>query len=340
MSDKAASSAKDAFDVALVPGARTALREVYSRLRNAEEDFYAEMAGKSSEGALARVRACPLCGEDKPTAFLAARGLEIVRCASCAHVYSRNVYTEDLDLWQYEVADRALWTAYLEVKEHPVLVGAEARRNKYFVDICERYTRRGRMLEVGSGNGGLLYEAAQREWVVDGIDPNPIWQNVQPSMGIKPRLGWFPKDLGPSERFDAISMLDVLEHMVEPVGFLKSTRPYLAPDGILFLQVPNLDSLWTRLRGAADHNWCPSHWSYFDAAAMARAAECAGYEILWTETVITELDRILAMEPAEVLALANELGHASLSRLSEVTPAWIHAHKLGYKLISVLRPRA
>lgn len=330
-------SKKDGFDVAMVPGARAALQDVYRELRAAEEEFYAEVENSPEAEAALQSRACPLCGIDESLPFLAARGLRIVRCQGCSHVYSKDIYRSAIDAWQYEASDKSLWQAYLKVKRHPVLAAIERLRNRYFIDICERFQSPGSMVDVGSGNGSLLFEAARRGWQVQGLDPNPIWQEVTSDLGIRPKLGWFPTDLPKGASFDVISMLDVLEHMVDPIEFLRETQQFLNPGGALFIQVPNLNSLLMRLEGAANHNWCPSHWSYFDRDALECVAQRAGYECLWVETVISEIDKIWSMDKARVFEVANSLGEAKLASVSELTTDWMHANLLGFKLVGVLR---
>ena len=332
--------AKDDFDIALIEGARCAVQDVYRQLRQAEELFYAGTLATVGTGTAFMDRVCPLCAADACLPFMEARGLRIVRCASCAHVYSRNVYRPDLDARMYNMAGADMWPAYLKMKAHPLLAKVERLRNHYYLNACERYSTIGRLLDIGSGNGSLLCQAVERGWQVLGLDPNPVWQGVTPDLGIKPRLGSFPGDLAAGERFEAIAMLDVLEHMVDPAGFLASSRPHLAAGGIVFVQVPNLNSLLLRLEGSANNNFCPGHWSHFDADALSRLADACGFETLWTETVISELDRVLAFAPEQVAAAASSLAKASLRKAADLTPAWMHRHLLGYKLVSILRVKA
>lgn len=333
---------KNTFDVALIDGARASLQQVYRELRDAEEVFYAGDAGGASNTADEYLpeRGCPMCEASEALPFLTSRGLRIVRCDSCGHVYSRNIYTRELEARMYNSAGVSMWPAYLKMKEHPVLTKIERRRNIFYLEACERYVGIGRILDIGSGNGSLLYQAAERGWAVQGLDPNPVWQDIAPTLGVKPRLGTFPDDLPPGEQFDVIAMLDVLEHMADPVGFLSSTLRYLTPDGMVFVQVPNLNSLLLRLEGAANNNFCPGHWSYFDAESLTRLAGMCGFETLWIETVISELDRVLTFSPAQILATANILTQGSFQDIAELTPERMHAHLLGYKLICILRPTA
>lgn len=330
------------FDVASIPGARAALQEAYRELRRAEEDHFARAAHKAGEDPdlYMAPRRCPLCRADDSARFLTARGLHLVNCLKCRHVYSRDTYTLEFEKRRYATVGDGTWPAYLRLKEHPVFSQIEQRRNAYYVETCERYSAVGRLLDIGSGNGSFLKEAIRRGWKGSGLDPNPVWQEIQPSMGIRPRLGRFPDDLSPTERYDVIAMLDVLEHMADPVSFLESARRHLSPGGIVFVQVPNLDSLLIRLEGAANNNFCPGHWSYYDAGSLMRLGRMCGFEPVWVETVISELDKVRTFDPERILETAATLAQTPLQDIAELTPEWICANLLGYKLICILRLEA
>ena len=254
-------------------------------------------------------------------------------------MYSQDIFSEEFEIRRYAAGTAGVWPAYLKLKEHPVLAQVERHRNGYYLDACERYAAVGRMLDVGSGNGSLLHQAAERGWDVQGLDPNPVWQEIRQSLGVRPKLGRFPDDLAAGERFELIAMLDILEHVADPISFLRAVHRHLAPGGIVFVQVPNLNSLAMRLEGAANNNFCPGHWSYYDAESLHRLASSCGFEVLWCDTVISELDRVLSFSPEQILAMAQVLAPGSLSDVASLTPEWMHDHLLGYKLVCILRPR-
>jgi len=85
--------------------------------------------------------------------------------------------------------------------------------------------------------------------------------------------------------FDLIYMEHVLEHIVDPVSVLKSIKKYLKNNGLLFVSVPNHNSLLSKILG---HRWpwvCPpEHLYYYNERALVQLFQNIKMEILqvWT----------------------------------------------------------
>ena len=101
-----------------------------------------------------------------------------------------------------------------------------------------RFLRPGdRVLDVGSADGALFRAFP---WLGEsvGIDPH-----VDPAgfpRGARAVRGEFPAALDAGERFDALSLLAVLEHVPEPEqpAFALACARVLRPDGHLLATVP------------------------------------------------------------------------------------------------------
>lgn len=332
---------KNAFDVALIPGARAALASVYRELRSAEETHHSMILASNASNLLPvfHMRDCPICRAGDFSLYLESRGLHIVRCSVCKLVYSRNVYDDDFDQQHYTSGTSDAWNFHKKLQVNPTYSKVERLRSQYYIQLCNRYisssTRQ--WLDIGCGSGGILVAAVEDGWLSIGIEPNPTWILLARSRGVEVRQGFFPEMLTLSEHFDCISMLDVLEHVVQPKDFLNKVVNHLAPGGIVFIQVPNLNSLIVQLEGAGNSNFVPGHWGYFDPVSLYNLAKETGFEILTMGTVISELDRIMDFPSDVVRQKVMELTQCSIADKSEITTDWLHEHLLGYKLICVLR---
>jgi 2-polyprenyl-3-methyl-5-hydroxy-6-metoxy-1,4-benzoquinol methylase len=108
-----------------------------------------------------------------------------------------------------------------------------------------------RILEIGSGLGvlGNILKGKQAEYL--GIEPSVYFYNSSirnfPCLGGSIKNTYFEEARIDKGYFDVILMVDVLEHIPEPVGYIKNVRQYLRSGGILYIEIPNEDLL--RLKG-------------------------------------------------------------------------------------------
>jgi SAM-dependent methyltransferase len=336
-------SEKRRFDVASIPGARAELNAMYRKYAEAEEAYKARLATTLGDGEYSLnasvIRHCPLCASDSYELFLQTRGLEIVSCSGCGHVYSRNVIRADIDRDRYRQADSPIAECYPSLKASSFYASIESARNDYYVGLCEQFVvgDKGGWLDIGSGNGSLLRNAFQRGWRVSGVEPNPIWKNSEEYSGIPLSTGFFPDDLPGGVKYECISLLDVLEHQEDPVALLKAVYNVLLPGGVVFVQVPNLNSLLIQVEGAASSIFCPGHWGYFDSAHLAEAGRQAGLELLETDTVITELDRISTYDDMRVRTSLEKLTRREWPDSTNLADVDIYQYGLGYKLLGLFR---
>lgn len=80
-----------------------------------------------------------------------------------------------------------------------------------------------------------------------------------------------------SSSFDAVTMVDVLEHVRDPVSFLVEVRRVLRPGGVLALTTPDFSSLSARVLGARWPHLHAEHVVYFDRSTIRRALRKAGF---------------------------------------------------------------
>ncbi len=150
------------------------------------------------------------------------------------------------------------------------------------LEFLEKLNGTGRMLEVGSSWGFFLDGARIRGWQVQGIelsDSAVRWANER--FGLNVTCGTIEDILLPEETaFDVVVAWHVIEHVQDPMSFLKTVRHRLRPGGLLALRTPNIRSLPARLNGWAWH-WvgAPAHLSLFSSRSLRLAVERAGFSV-------------------------------------------------------------
>lgn len=121
--------------------------------------------------------------------------------------------------------------------------GQTIARSVQLIEKIRKHTpmkSRGRMLDVGCGNGATLraFSQAFPAWNKTGTEFSHKNADL---IGRIPNTS--PLHVGEVEelngQFDFISMIHVLEHIINPLDFLKSLRKKLSPNGNLFIEVPH-----------------------------------------------------------------------------------------------------
>jgi len=130
-----------------------------------------------------------------------------------------------------------------------------------------------RLLDVGCGDG-LFFDRLAEFGEVEGVEPD--------SGLLDPAGRWrqsihavpFDRNFRPVHRYDAILMLDVLEHLVNPATALGHALSLLAPSGVVIITVPAFQWLWTR------HDDLNHHVRRFDGETFRALAREAGLRIV------------------------------------------------------------
>lgn len=136
-----------------------------------------------------------------------------------------------------------------------------------------------RVLDVGSGNGGIAIAFAAHGAEAQGVDIEEelvaIAREEAAAVGSTAQFQWYEgtKLPFPDQSFDAAVSVSVLEHVSEPVNYLSEILRVLKPGGILYLAYPN------RLRPKETHTGL---WglSYIPTALARFYARAAGHNPL------------------------------------------------------------
>ena len=196
---------------------------------------------------------------------------DIVRCASCGHMQLADMPREEVLSEAYEEAGSEDYVA--EARGQRATAAAMLER-------IERHTRPGRLLDAGCWLGFLLAEARDRGWSGVGLEPSEFasaW--AREHLGVDVRTAGLDA-IPPGERFDAVVMGDVIEHLVDPGAALARIRGALAPTGVLALALPDSGSLLARAMGRRWWSVLPTHVQYFTRASLERLLRANGFEPL------------------------------------------------------------
>jgi 2-polyprenyl-3-methyl-5-hydroxy-6-metoxy-1,4-benzoquinol methylase len=97
------------------------------------------------------------------------------------------------------------------------------------------------VLDAGCGNNNPLLSKEEVRFLIGcDIDLQALQANISTSHTILADLSWLPF----TEEFDLIISIDVLEHIEQPLTFIQQAKLALKEKGVLFLVIPNKNSLF------------------------------------------------------------------------------------------------
>lgn len=137
---------------------------------------------------------------------------------------------------------------------------------------------RGRLLDVGCGDGHAIERMAGLGWRVSGVDTDEQAVAVAQGKGLDARPGALREQDWADDPVDVVTLSHVIEHVHDPVALLKQCLACLKPGGRIVVVTPNVDAWMHRRAGS---HWLgldpPRHLCLFTARALADAAKNAGF---------------------------------------------------------------
>ena len=150
-----------------------------------------------------------------------------------------------------------------------------------------------RVLDCGCGTGELLSYLNENGFDTVGIEPSPDAVAVAESRGLTiydSTLEEFVEHYRSSDivAFDAVTFLNVLEHVPNPAHIVEITKAILNPEGIICIRVPNDFSeiqLAAQKQLSKEAWWIaiPDHINYFDFQSLRFLLERLGFEVVYSQ---------------------------------------------------------
>ena len=177
---------------------------------------------------------CPYCTQEAEPALVAG-GRRFFECPHC-----RLAFRAGLDAPGEAARERRYYEDdYFRELAWDQLEGFRDGIYREALDRIEGQVGRGRLLDVGCGCGFLLREALGRGWDAKGIDPSresiEYLRSTIGDVGIQGSL----EDCSPGERYDAVTMINVLDHLGAPWKDVTRAAGLLRSGGLLYVRVPN-----------------------------------------------------------------------------------------------------
>jgi len=263
---------------------------------------------------LARRDRCPLCGHRDFVRHLSAsfaidhlnsRHFKVTdnrygqswnfdRCLHCGFVFSNPcIHQDDITRFYAGLSD----TQY----------SAESRgRGKNFQTILSRLKSLSppgnRLLDIGAASGIFLQIARQKGYRVAGIEPSREFvEEARRERGIELFPGTL-EEFDSRRKFSAITLIDLIEHVVNPRSLFERTVRLLEKGGILVIVTPDIDSLAARFLKKRWWHYRVAHLNFFNLSSLTWILEKNGLKILrrkryaWNFSLFYLFSRLLPLK--------------------------------------------
>jgi 2-polyprenyl-3-methyl-5-hydroxy-6-metoxy-1,4-benzoquinol methylase len=297
-----------------------------------------------------RIAACPACRADAVAHAYRVRDSCFGRCRTCGSLFVEEAPDDD------EVAALYTGATYFANPEFgdPSGGGYHGYRD-YLADRHEIEAKfasvlakietevgTGKLLDVGSGPGFLLAAARARGWEAVGLEPNE-WAAAyaRNEIGVDVRTSTLAEADIEQESFDAVTLMDVIEHVRDPDTLVEQSADMLRHGGVLAVLTPDAGSPVSRVLG---QRWpevqrVPEHLVLYSARGLGVLLRRHGFEVVgWhpigkRSTVATLLADVSPIAPGLgrlAQRLAERIGLAGRSfELDPRTKLVLYARKSG-----------
>jgi 2-polyprenyl-3-methyl-5-hydroxy-6-metoxy-1,4-benzoquinol methylase len=183
---------------------------------------------------------CPICGSKR--ALFVQRfqnGYEMHKCLSCSVEFA----------WPFMSASAEEYEQFYERRvsntKAPEEITKEFQGRAYarYVLGLLKYLKRGKLLDIGCGEGVLLKLAEEMGYEVYGCDiSQTAIDYARNILGLRNLFVGKVEELPSNWKgFPIITALEVLEHLDNPVQFVRFVHKLLSPHGYFILSVPNYE---------------------------------------------------------------------------------------------------
>lgn len=221
---------------------------------------------------------CLLCSSKHIEKIISYDHRHISKCKSCNHIfcskydeaeltnlYISNYYNSPTDprINRWKESNKSIWqgnvsniTPYIKNNDH--------------------------ILDIGAGTGGFLQElyASNQTLKLSAIE---ISANAIESMRItQPYINIIQKelhDINENIQLDGITLLQVLEHVYDPLAHCRTILKHLKPGGFFLLTVPNRESIYVKKQGLQEP-LCyknPTHLQFFNKTDITNILSSSGF---------------------------------------------------------------
>jgi 2-polyprenyl-3-methyl-5-hydroxy-6-metoxy-1,4-benzoquinol methylase len=227
---------------------------------------------------------CNLCGSSDVEVLgdrdRDGRPLRTTICRTCGLVWSNPRPGEEEVRRYYSSEYRLDYKGHSTPSMRQIARSGRGALNRHRALI--RHVARGsRVLDAGAGGGEVVYVLRKLGFDASGLEPDEYYaRHAREALDVPVMTGFVQDATFPAGSFDAVTMYHALEHVEDPSAILSRLRGWMAEQGVLLIEVPNVEAVCI----APAHRFHFAHFYNFNRDALEALGQKAGFEPLETTT--------------------------------------------------------
>jgi 2-polyprenyl-3-methyl-5-hydroxy-6-metoxy-1,4-benzoquinol methylase len=223
---------------------------------------------------------CLLCGSEQQNEFarVVSFGFPLVyfQCKNCGLVFQSSDESCSADPNFYSETYRQVYQGSVEPTAKDLWVQEQRAANLVRLLRLQNVNSPENVLDIGASSG-LLLRAIQQTFgcQVIGVEPGDAYRTYAESRGLQMFSSLDALIETNPECFDLVTLSQVLEHLPDPVGTLRSIRKnFLSENGVVLLEVPNF---------YAHDSYELAHLACFTPHSLQEILKQAGFEVMYLQ---------------------------------------------------------
>ena len=193
---------------------------------------------------------CIVCNSAQRIVFAVCNGFTMYRCATCKLLYLDPIPENHTAIYdkEYFMGGRCGYgyPNYEDEKQ------AAVRTFEHYLDSIEKHAPCGALSDIGAATGFFAERARARGWNASGVEISAYARGAMSEKGL-PSYRSVSELAGAFGTFDAVTLLDTIEHAADPRAMLADAYRLLKTGGVLALNTPDAGSWFARALGARWH---------------------------------------------------------------------------------------
>ena len=226
------------------------------------------------------IQHCPLCGSiainNKYHIDRYRLKFHVNCCNDCGFIFMNPQFTDHVIENFYSEEYFKGRADYSYIDEREIKKYSQYVWNKR-IDAIHKYVKNGNFLDIGCSFGGLL-ESASKYYNPYGIEMSEYaHSHSREIFGESIHHGTLSDHKFDDNFFSAITMIELIEHLPDPVSAVNECFRLLQSEGVLVVQTANMNGKQAKDLGGNYEYFMPGHLSYFTAQNLTMLLKTAGF---------------------------------------------------------------